>query len=259
MKKYQQSEVNENQLEDLVRIGSELIEDGLKYVDHQKVTDKGRMDVLMVDSGKSIVVTELKINEDDNMLFQGLDYFDYVSTNIEAFARIYKKFGIDPTKSVRLMLIAPSFSQTLISRCKWIDANISLFMFKCIIFDGSEEIIPVFSEISIPTPPEPVGEKYTIGDRLGYITSSEVREILKYLIDDLPNWKKDKILIEPIKYAISVKVGGKVFMYLSPRRDKFLVETYNPEGKWVGYPVNSREDLDALIDLMKGNMEKKSK
>jgi hypothetical protein len=258
MKKYQQIELKESQLEDLVRIGADLIEDGLKYVDHQKISDKGRMDVLMVDSGKAIVVAELKINEDDNMLFQGLDYYDYVSTNIEAFARIYKDFGIDPMTSIRLMLIAPSFSQTLINRCKWIDANISLFMFKCIKFDGSDEIVPVFSEISIPTPPAPIEEKYTIPDRLQYIKSSEVRKILDSLIADLPNWKKDKILIEPIKYSISVKVGGKVFMYLSPRRDKFLVETYNPEGKWVGYSVNSSEDLNGLLDIMKGSMEKKS-
>lgn len=259
MKKYRQIELIESQLEDLVRTGAELIEEGLKYVDHQKVTDKGRMDVLMVDSGKSIVVSELKINEDDNMLFQGLDYYDYVSANIEAFARIYKDSGIDPTKSIRLMLIAPSFSQTLINRCKWIDANISLFMVKCIKFEGSDEIVPVFSEITIPTPPEPIEEKYSIDDRLSYITSLEVRKIMEALIADLPNWKKDRILIEPIKYAISVKVGGKVFMYLAPRRDKFLVETYNLEGKWVGSPVNSKEDLDGLIDLMKSNMEKKSK
>src|SRR4030067_2155379 len=201
MKKYRQIELIESQLEDLVRTGAELIEEGLKYVDHQKVTDKGRMDVLMVDSGKSIVVSELKINEDDNMLFQGLDYYDYVSANIAAFARIYKDSGIDPTKSIRLMLLTPSFSQTLINRCKWIDSNISLFMFKCIQFEGSEEIVPVFSEITIPTPPEPIEEKYSIDDRLNYITSSGVRNILESLIADPPNWKKDRILIEPIKYA----------------------------------------------------------
>ncbi|HAB53673.1 MAG TPA: hypothetical protein DCE80_16110 [Ignavibacteriales bacterium] len=259
MKKYQQIELKESQLEDLVRIGADLIEDGMKYVDHQKITDKGRMDVLMVDSGKAIVVAELKINEDDNMLFQGLDYYDYVSTNIEAFARIYKEFGIDPMTSIRLMLIAPSFSQALINRCKWIDANISLFMFKCIKCMGSEEIVPVFSEISIPALPAPIEEKYTIQDRVQYIKSSDVRNILGSLIADLPNWKKDKILIEPIKYSISVRVSGKVFMYLSPRRDKFLVETYNPEGKWVNYSVNSSEDLNELIGIMKENMEKKSK
>jgi hypothetical protein len=259
MKKYRQVELAESQLEDLIRTGAELIEDGLKYIDHQKIIDKGRMDVLMVDSGKSIVVAELKINEDDNMLFQGLDYYDYVSTNIDAFARIYKASEIDPTKSIRLMLIAPSFSQFLINRCKWIDANISLFMFKCIKFEESEEVVPVFSEITIPTPPEPIEEKYAIEDRLAYITSPEARMILEDLIAEIPNWKKDKIFIEPIKYSISVKVSGKVFMYLSPRRDKFIVETYNTEGKWSSFPINSKDDLDGIVDLMKSNMEKKYK
>jgi hypothetical protein len=259
MRKYKSVEVIESQLEDLVRTGSELIEEDLRYVDHQKITDKGRMDVLFVDSGNSMVVAELKIVEDDNMLLQGLDYYDYVSTNLEAISRIYKTYGIDPTKAIRLMLIAPTFSQTLINRCKWIDANISLYVYKCIKFDGSEEVIPIFSEISTPTPPEPPGEKYTIEDRLGYITNQEIRAILASLLSDIQNWKKDKILIEPIKYAISVKVGGKVFMYLSPRRDKFLVETYSAEGKWTGYPVNSREDLETLMTLMKTNMETKFK
>ncbi len=33
----------------------------------------------MVDSGKSLIVAELKAVEDDGMLLQGLDYYDYVS------------------------------------------------------------------------------------------------------------------------------------------------------------------------------------
>lgn len=259
MKLYKQVEVNENELEDLVRIGSELIEEGLKYLDHQKHTDKGRFDVLLIDSGNSAVVAELKVIEDDSMLFQGLDYYDYVTTNIEAFARLYKNSKIDPTLPVRLLLIAPSFSQSLINRCKWIDVNISLFIYKCIKFDDFEDFVPVFSEINIPSRPEPPEGKYTIEDRLAYITVPEVRKILESLLQEIPNWKKDRILIEPIKYAISVKVSGRVFMYLSPKRDKFLVETNNLEGKWVGFPVNTKEDLNALMDLIKDNLEKKAK
>jgi hypothetical protein len=259
LKRYKQIEVTETKLEDLLRIGTDLIEDGLVYLDHQKNTDKGRLDVLLIDSGKSAVVAELKVTEDDSMLFQGIDYYDYVSTNIEAFARLYKKSELDPTQPVRLILIAPSFSQSLINRCKWIDINISLFVYKCIQFEDSDEITPVFTEISIPSPPEPIEEKYTIEDRLSYITVAEVRNILEAFIKQLPDWKKDRILIEPIKYSISVKINGRVFMYLSPRRDKFLVETNNTEGKWTGYHVNSEDDLNALIDLLKDNMEKKSK
>jgi hypothetical protein len=44
----------------------------------------------LVDSGRSLVVAELKMVQDDDMLIQGLDYYDYVSTNLEAFARLYK-------------------------------------------------------------------------------------------------------------------------------------------------------------------------
>src|SRR3990172_9244739 len=119
MKKYKAVEISENELEDLVRSGADLIEDGLRYLDHQRFTDRGRLDVLFVDSGKSAVVAELKAIEDDGMLLQGLDYYDYVSTNIEAFARLYRASELDPTQPVRLMLIAPSFSQKLLNRSKW--------------------------------------------------------------------------------------------------------------------------------------------
>ena len=259
MRKYKSVELIDSQLEDLVRTGSEVIEEGLKYVDHQKTNGKDRIDVLFVDSGNATVAAELNIVEDDNMLLQGLDYYNYVATNIEALARIYKNDRIDPANAIRLMLIAPGFSQTLTNRCRWIDANVSLYTYKCIKFDDSDEVIPIFSETSIPTPPEPSGEIYSFEDRLGYITNQEIRGILASLLSDLPNWGKDSILIEPIKYAISVKIGGRVFMHLALRRENFLVETHSAEGKWTGYPVNSREDLEMLMALMKSNMENKLK
>jgi RecB family endonuclease NucS len=113
MKKLIKVDVSEQQLEELVRRNAEMLEEGLTYVDHQKpTTGGGRLDVLMVDSGQSLVIAELKVVQDDQMLFQGLDYYDYVSTQIESFARLYKKHNINPTQQVRLFLIAPSFSQT---------------------------------------------------------------------------------------------------------------------------------------------------
>lgn len=258
MQHYKQVEVSEAQLEELVRRGADLIEDGLKFVDHQRHTDRGRLDVLLVDSGKALVVAELKIIEDDSMLLQGLDYYDYVSTNIEAYARLYENFEIIPTQGMRLVLIAPSFSQTLINRCKWIDASISLFTYKAIQFDKSDDITPVFTEVSIPAQPEPVEERYTVEDRLAYITDIDVREIASQFLKDVMQWKKDKILIEAIKYSISSKVNNRVFMYLSPRRRAFVVETFNSEGKWTGFTVNTKDDLDNVIGLVKTNVEKKS-
>src|SRR5258708_7391845 len=127
MKKYVKTDVSEQLLEDLVRRHAGLIEEGLVYIDHQKAAAGGRLDVLLVDSGKSLVVAELKVVQDDGMLLQALDFYDYVSTHIEAFARLYKTHAIDPTQQVRLFLIAPNFSETLVNRCKWLDVPITLF------------------------------------------------------------------------------------------------------------------------------------
>ena len=65
MKPYIKMDVAEQQLEDLVRRHVDVIEEGLVYVDHQCKTTGGRLDVLMVDSGQSLVVAELKIVQDE--------------------------------------------------------------------------------------------------------------------------------------------------------------------------------------------------
>jgi hypothetical protein len=255
MRKYKVIDISEQQLEEIVRKSSELIEEGLRYVDHQRRTERGPLDVLFVDSGKALVVAELKVVEDDGMLAQGLDYYDYITRNIEGYARAYKNKGIDPTQRPRLFLVAPSFSLSLLNRCKWIDIPISLFTFQCIAFDDNpKEIIPIFREVTIPSRPQPV-EVYTIEKRLDYITETKVRKTVEDLLDEIQDWDKENILIEPTKYDISIKFSGRVFAYLGPRRKHFIVYTYDADGEWKGFPVKSDEDLDKVKVLLKKNYE----
>ena len=254
MPKYRKVDVSEQQLEDLVRQQADAIEDGLVYLDRQHSTAGGRLDVLMVDSGRSLVVAELKVVEDDGMLLQGLDYYDYVATHLEAFARLYKTHPPDPAQQVRLFLVAPSFSQTLINRCKWIDAPISLFTFTCLKFEGAENIVPVFSEQAIPSPPETV-EVHHLEDHLQYITDAAVRSRVSDLLEDIKAWKATRISVDAIKYAISMKVDGHLFAYLHPRRKYFLISTYNAENTWTEYAIHGDEDLQKVLPLMRAAME----
>lgn len=256
MKKYQSTEISEKQLEDLIRQATENIEPGLRYIDHQTFTNRGPLDLLMVDSGNALVVAELKVVEDDSMLTQGIDYYDYVTKNIEGFARVYKDFHVDPHQTVRLILIAPSFSISLINRCKWIDIQISLFTYKAITFLETNDLIPVFIETTIPSTPE-ILVKYQTGDRLNYITDLTARKSATDLLADIQAWDKANILIEPTKYEISMKRLGKVFAYMSPRRQFYVIFTYDNENKWTGFPIKDPDDLDSVIQLMKMNIEKK--
>ena len=64
MRKYQPVEVSESQLEDLIRLAPDLIEEEVRFVDHQVSTDRGRLDLLLIDSGNALVVAELKVVEE---------------------------------------------------------------------------------------------------------------------------------------------------------------------------------------------------
>jgi len=258
MRNYKVIEVAEKQLEEMIRKAPHFIEEGLRYVDHQRKTPRGPLDVLFVDSGKSLVVAELKVIEDDGIIIQGIDYYDYISNNMEGFARAYKDSDIDPTQKLRLFLIAPSFSTSLLNRCKWIDIPISLFTFQCIAFeDDPEEIIPIFKEITIPSRQQPP-EVYTIEQRLGYITDSIARERAEEILKEMKEWDKENILIEPIKYCISIKAHGSLFAYLEPRRKHFVISTYDTMesgSTWQGYPVKTDEDLNKIKARLKENLE----
>ncbi|MDB5335987.1 MAG: hypothetical protein JWN70_1606 [Planctomycetaceae bacterium] len=254
MKKFTRVDILESQLESLVQQHPELVEAGLKYVDHQKVTAGGRLDVLLVDSGKAFVIAELKIVQDDGMLLQGIDYYDYVSTHIEAYARLYKDHGVDPTKPVRLLLIAPSFSQSLVNRCKWIDAPISLFTYQCLKFDDDDDLFPIFTDQPLPTLP-PILTIPKLEDNLAYITDSSVRTEAQTLLDEMKAWKPGNVTLDAIRGAISLKINNRVFAYFHPRRKHYVISTYNADETWTDYPVKSADDLAMVKPLVRASME----
>lgn len=156
MLEYTRGELLEKELEDRIIKYPHLIESKLQYLEHQRHTSSGRLDVLFVDGNGSIVVAELKVVEDPYMLFQALDYFDFVAEKIEGFARLYSNYDVDIEKYPRIMLIAPSFSHIMINRCRWLnpDIQISLFIYQYLSFSDNKEDTLVFipQEISVPPP-----------------------------------------------------------------------------------------------------------
>ncbi|MBS1570915.1 MAG: hypothetical protein JST62_00765 [Bacteroidetes bacterium] len=256
MLKYSTVDISEKELEDLIRQYPDPLEKGLVYIDHQRFTDRGPLDMIFVDSGKSLVIAELKVVEEDGMLMQGLDYYDYIARNFEGICNAYKGFNIDTKQDIRLVLIAPSFSVNLLNRCKWLDVNLSLYTYSCVHIEELNEKILTFTEVTFPSRPERI-EEYKFDDRINYITDEEMRKLAKETLEAVKKWDSSKILIEPTKYSLSLKHSGKVFAYFEPRRKYFLFYTYNEENKWTPYKIDNKEEVEKIKTLMKFNIEKK--
>jgi len=254
MKDYSIVEINESTLEDLIRHYSSKIEEGLLYVDHQVETDRGRrLDVLLVDSGGALTVAELKVLEDDGMLLQGIDYYDYIVRHQESICRTYSNSRIQVTEQPRLMLIAPSFSAAFLERCKWISIPISLFTFKCMKMDNEEEIFPVFTEIIRPGGPKQPVPKTSVEIVLDYITDCDIKTVAADLLADIDSWDSQNILLDPIQGWVSLKYRGKVFAYFAPRRKFFGFEIPNAEGNWpwiTVHPENQETEIENVKELL---------
>jgi len=115
------------ELEPLLVDNSDVIERGLKVITHQLMTDSGPLDILAVDFNGALVVIELKNCPVDEHLDQGLRYYDWCRQNISGISMAYSdKFQIDPNLPLRLMLIAPSFTDLVRRIAKYIDCKLHL-------------------------------------------------------------------------------------------------------------------------------------
>jgi hypothetical protein len=117
----------ERELEALVIKDPDAVEDGLIYLCHQRHMNGKFIDVLGVDKDGVLVVIELKVGEDDEMLLQALEYYDYVFSNRDRLANEYeKKAKIVIQEDPRIILVASGFSDRLKRAARHFEPNVSL-------------------------------------------------------------------------------------------------------------------------------------
>jgi hypothetical protein len=256
MKRYKAVEVSEAQLEELVRQAPELIEDGLRFVAHQVPTDRGPLDILLVDSGGALVVAELKCCLDDDMLTQALDYYDYVVRNMDSFLRVYPNAGIKAEQEPRLLLIAPEFSPLLLNRIKWVTIKPQLFAYQALEFsDERGSLTPIYKEVTAPNLPTPI-QPSSFDDLYDYITDPQVQNLARSFVSQVQAWDPTHIEVTPIQDAISIKRVGRILSYLMPRRKFFLAGYYDDEGNWPQERIATQQDLDAFLPTLRSRFEK---
>jgi hypothetical protein len=260
MLEYTRAKLAERDLEDGIIRYPHLIEPNLRYLEHQRHTSSGRLDILFADSNPTLVVAELKVVEDSDMLIQALDYFDFVAEKIEGFARLYPDQKIDVERYPRLMLIAPSFTPVMINRCRWLnpDIQVSLFVYQYIKFDKQEENKLVFIPQEIAVRPTILEKSPDLSELLGYIKEETARALAKRFLDEITDLSSE-ITVDPLQWGKSIKFRGSVLCYWEPRQDFIRISTTNDDGEWVGTNISTEKMYTDLVVQVKRNLERYKK
>jgi hypothetical protein len=108
----------EEEFEKAIAEDPSIIEEGLTTLMDKIHIEKGQLDILCIDSENALTLVDIEIKENDAALFNALKYYDWMATNIETVKQLLKNDDIDVTKSPRLILLAPTFSQSLLKMIK---------------------------------------------------------------------------------------------------------------------------------------------
>ena len=217
------------ELEPILIKNPNAIEEGLKILAHQHPTDSGPLDILAVDSDGAIVVIELKSQPAEGHLDQGLRYYDWCRQNVSWIVAAYNsKENINPDLTPRLMLIAPSFTETVFRIAKYVVTELELIEYHAFADEHGNKGL-ICKSLDYGQPPVPP-EIPSIEKKLEYFQTEKVKELLKNVLDKLA---EENVEIKPISGLwISFWYKGKRFMYMSPKRNFFVIEVLDPDGSW---------------------------
>ena len=109
LKKYDPK--NEKELHSIIEKEIGSLEEDLKILKYELSMIKGTPDFLCVDSGGGLVIIEVKLQEDENIVFQALRYYSETDQKKFFLAEMFPDYSIKPKVPPRIILIAGKFSE----------------------------------------------------------------------------------------------------------------------------------------------------
>ncbi len=237
--------ISEREVESIIVANPEAVEQGFQIIAHQHPTDSGPLDILGVDAEATLVVIELKNEASDGHLDQGLRYYDWCRQNLAWITQVYNsKIRVNSEAPPRLILIAPSFTETVKRIAKYVDVELQLFEYHAFENEKNEKGI-ICTEIDFGQPPEPPPIP-TIEKKLEYFQDARVKDLFKAVLSQL---QQRGVEVKPINGLwISFWYKGKRFMVMSPKRNFFVADVLSLGGNWEGRQrISNQKEWDTLF------------
>lgn len=235
-----------DKLEPMLVANPEVIEDGLRVITHQQQTSTGPLDILGVDADGALVVIELKNEAAEGHLDQGLRYYDWCRQNLAWLAQAFKSHEINNGLPLRLILIAPSFTDTVRQIAKYVAVGVELKLYEYQAIENEKgEKGLICREVDFGEPPEPP-RIMSLSDKAKKFEDPKVRKLWEQVIGELPRLGIEVKAIGG--YTVTLWYKGKRFMWMRPRRMWFSANVLSPAGGWSGLvSIRTRKDWDKLF------------
>ncbi len=226
---------SEKELHGIIEKELDSLEEGLSLLKYEMSVGRGILDFLCVDSGGRLMIVEVKISEDDNILFQALRYYADVNKNRYVIAGIFSENNINPKLPPRTVLIAKRFSDDIRLLGTLVVPDVELYEYSTL-KDSNDETGIVYHPISLHKVEESVSEPLKMDDHKNYITNEHLKPIFEKVRQDTKNIHNDIDEYVTQSY-IGYKYKGRVLGWIQVQRKSFDVgaNIIDDKGQVVDY------------------------
>lgn len=237
---------SEKELQTLIQKELDAIEEGLELLQHEYPSGRGILDFLCADSGGRLVIIEVKLHEDENVLFQALRYFSDIDKNRYLIATLFSGKQINIEESPRIILFAEKFSEDLKRLSTLVVPEVELLEYSTVILPDGDKAI-VYHPVSLPTVVRLPAEPKTIEKLIEYLRDENLKPLLTKIRHEVKNIGKG---IE--EYATQGYIGykhssGRQFAYIRILRKsiEFGAHIIDEKKQLLDYERILLEDADA--------------
>ena len=168
---------SEGELHGVIKAELEAVEEGLGLLQHEYPSGRGIVDLLCVDSGGRLVIIEIKLHEDENILFQALRYFSDIDQDRYKIANLYPAHQVDPNESPRIVLIAERFSEDIRRLSTLVVPEVELLEYTTVKLPDDQTAI-VFHSVSLPQAAKPPSEPKSVDQLLAYLRNDRLKPVV---------------------------------------------------------------------------------
>jgi len=260
--KFVKNEVlNETELHQIIIEDIEALEEGITILKNEfQCGDRGTADFLYVDSGNRLGIIEVKMGADEDIIFQGLRYYDWVNKNRHAVANMFPGNKINPNEEPRITLVAKSFSDDVRSLTTHFRPDVELFEYTVLRSKDNDRGL-CFHPVSPPKIEEMPLEPMTEKDLIEYITDGELQKLFIEKIEEIislnPGIKK-----RATQNYLGFLYKGRFIAGLGPLRKAFDIQAakLDDDTHVINYPwiriEQGDEDYSSQIKLINDAIQK---
>lgn len=248
---------NEKELHSIIQKELDALEEGLELLKYEFGLSKGIPDFLCIDSGGRLVVIEVKLQEDENILFQALRYYNEIDKNRFIIAKGFSDKNINPEEHPRIILVAERFSDDIRRLSTLVIPDIELYEYTLLITPNGKEGI-CYHPVSLPKTEEVPPKPKSIEEIKRYITKDSLNPTFDKVIKEIKGIGKDIEHYTTTEY-VGFKYRGRQISYIWPHRKSFDIAVANidEEGSGLGYESirieTGTEDYKELIKKIKNS------